>query len=81
MVNTIADHNLLYQLAVKHDGQMINVDQMEDFPRLLKERQDIKTITYSEKRYLELVNVFWIFLIILAVLATEWFIRKFNGSY
>jgi hypothetical protein len=81
MVNTIADHNLLYQLAVKHDGQMITVDQMEDFPQILKEREDIKTITYSEKRYLELVNVFWVFLIILTVLATEWFIRKFNGSY
>jgi len=80
-VNTIANHNLLYQLAVKHDGQMLSVQQMEGFPQILKAREDIKTITYSEKRYLELVNVFWVFLIIIAILATEWFIRKFNGSY
>jgi hypothetical protein len=81
MVNTIADHNLLYQLAAKHGGQMLRVDQMDDFPQIIKAREDIKTITYSEKRYLELVNVFWVFLIIIAILATEWFIRKFNGSY
>ena len=81
MVNTVANHNLLYQLAVKHDGSLISIDQMEDFPQIIKDREDIKTITYSEKRYLELVNVFWVFLIIIAVLATEWFIRKFNGSY
>jgi len=81
MVNTIADHNLLYQLAVKHDGQMLSLSQLGDFPQLLKDREDIKTITYSEKRYLEFVNVFWVFLIIIAILTTEWFIRKFNGSY
>ena len=81
MVNTIADHNLLYQLAVKHNGQMLSLSQMDDFPQIIKEREDIKTITYTEKRYLELVNVFWVFLIIIAILATEWFIRKFNGSY
>jgi len=81
LVNTVADHNLLYQLAVKHDGKILTSDQMADFPEILKERKDIKTITYSEKRYLELVNVFWVLLIILAVLAAEWFIRKFNGSY
>ncbi len=81
MINTIADHNLLYQLAAKHGGRMLTVDQMKDFPQILNEREDIKTITYSEKRYLELMNVFWVFLIVLAILATEWFIRKFNGSY
>ncbi len=81
MSNTIADHNLLYQLATKHGGRMLTVDQMKDFPEILNEREDIKTITYSEKRYWELVNVFWVFIIVLAILATEWFLRKFNGSY
>ncbi|MFP4470741.1 MAG: hypothetical protein ACLFPE_08660 [Bacteroidales bacterium] len=80
-VNTIADHTLLYQLAAKHQGAMIYPDQMVQFPEMLQQREDIKTITYSEKRYSELVNVFWIFLLILALLTTEWFIRKRGGSY
>ncbi len=80
-VNLIADHNLLYQIAQKHDGQMLSPATMEQFPEMLKNRNDIKTITFAEKRYSELVNVFWVLLLILVLISAEWFIRKRNGSY
>jgi hypothetical protein len=81
LVNTIADHTLLYQLAVKHDGKMLQLQEMDAFPEILKKREDIKTITYTEKRYKDLVNIPWVLLLILGLLATEWFVRKYNGSY
>nr|NQU91497.1 hypothetical protein [Bacteroidota bacterium] len=80
-INTIADHNLLFQIAEKHKGHMLGVDQLDQLPELLKQREDIKTITYSEKRYTSLVNLFWIFILIMVLLSSEWFIRKRNGSY
>lgn len=80
-VNLIADHNLLYRIAKKHDGQMLTLNNMEQFPEMLKSRDDIKTITFSEKRFSELVNVFWVLLLVLVLLSAEWFIRKRNGSY
>ena len=80
-VNTYANHNLLFQLANKHDGEMLALEEMNDFPEKLKEREDIKTITYFEKRYNELVNVFWVFVLIIILLSGEWFLRKRNGAY
>ncbi len=80
-VNTIADHNLLFQIAQKHDGKMLSVDQMDIFPTLLKDRQDIKTVSYAEKRYNELVNTVWLLVLIILLVSAEWFLRKRNGAY
>lgn len=80
-MNTIADHNLLFRLASRHNGEMIYPAGMAGFPEMLKARDDIRTVVYSEKRLSELVNLFWVFLFILALLTAEWFIRKRGGSY
>jgi len=80
-LNTIADHHLLFRLAARHDGQMLYPADMEHFAEILKARDDIKTVVFTEQRFSELVNLFWVFVIILALLTIEWFIRKINGSY
>jgi len=41
----------------------------------------VKSVTYTKKRFSDVVNLFWVFLIILALLSSEWFIRKRYGSY
>ena len=80
-INSIANHNLLYQLAEKHNGSMVTLDQMSNLPDMLNQREDIKTLSYADMRYTSLVNLFWIFILIMLLLTTEWFIRKRNGSY
>ncbi len=80
-LSTIADHNMLFRLASRHSGQIIYPGQMQQFPEMLNARDDIRTIIYTEKRFSELVNIFWVFIIILSLLSIEWFIRKRNGSY
>lgn len=80
-INTIADHNLLYRLALQHDGEMIYPGQLNELPSLLKKRDDIRTLIYSEKQLSDLLNLFWIFLIILTFLGAEWLLRKRSGSY
>lgn len=80
-VNTIADHNLLFQLSEKTNGKMIYSENIQDIPEILRNREDITTITYTDRKYNELVNVPWIFALILALISLEWFIRKRGGSY
>jgi len=80
-VATRADHPLLYNLAKRHGGEMIFPEQIAQLPALLKERDDIHTLIYSRKAYNELNNVIWVLVAIIALLATEWFIRKYKGSY
>jgi len=80
-INTIANHRLLYNLAKKHDAEMFYPSQFDKLHKLLENREDIKSISYSQKSYNELVNLKWVFFLILALLSSEWFIRKRGGSY
>jgi hypothetical protein len=80
-INTVANHNLLYTLAKNHDGELFFPGQMDQIKQRLRERKDIRTIIYSQKRYNELNNLLWILFLIIGMLSVEWFIRKFKGSY
>lgn len=80
-VNTTADHQLLYNLANKHGGSMVMPAELEKLKELLKKRDDIKTVSYSEKRLTDIINIKWLFFLIAMLLAIEWFIRKRNGAY
>jgi len=80
-LNLIADHQLLYTLASKHDGKMLYPGQLNQLPALLKARDDVKSIYYSKKTFNDLVNLFWVFIVIVLLLSAEWFIRKRYGAY
>ncbi len=67
-INSVADHNLLYNLAVMHDGEMLTPEQLEDIPAILKERGDIKSVIYSQKRFNELNNLFWVLGVVILLL-------------
>jgi hypothetical protein len=79
--NTVADHQVLYSLAQKHGGEMIYPAAMEQLAEKLNAREDIKSVSYSEKKLNDLINLKWIFFIILALISAEWFMRKRNGAY
>lgn len=80
-LNLLADHQLMFSLAQKSNGKMLYPGQLSQIPDLLKARDDVKSVTYTKKRFSDVVNLFWVFLIILALLSSEWFIRKRYGSY
>jgi hypothetical protein len=80
-INTLANHNLLYNLAVNNGGEMVYPDQLNYLATMINNREDIKTITYTQKRYAELLNFPWILIVILSLLAAEWFMRKRSGGY
>lgn len=80
-INTVANHNLLYNLAARHDGIMISPGELDKIPDYLEKREDIKTVSYAEKRYTDLVNLWWVLALIIALLGTEWLIRKRAGGY
>ena len=80
-INTLANHNLLYNLAENNGGEMVFPDQLEYLSSMINSREDIKTISYTQKRYTELLNFHWILILLLSLLTAEWFIRKRAGSY
>lgn len=80
-LNTVANHSLLYTLAKQHRGQMLRKDEISSFKELLREREDVKTVSYSRKKFTDLVNLPWVLMLLIALLSIEWFIRKRSGSY
>ncbi|HEY0030039.1 MAG TPA: hypothetical protein VGC65_04725 [Bacteroidia bacterium] len=81
LTNTVADHQMLYSLARKHDGELVYPANLQQLSEKLNMREDIKAVSYSEKKLRDVINLKWIFFLILALLSAEWFMRKRNGAY
>ncbi|MCB9360119.1 MAG: hypothetical protein H6587_01175 [Flavobacteriales bacterium] len=81
MNNTIANHQLLANLVKKHDGGLFFPSNLEDISDAIQENNNIASIIFEEKDLKELINLKWIFGLILLLLSAEWFLRKRNGAY
>jgi len=77
----VADHNLLFQLSANSGGELFYPKELSQLEKALKEREDITAISYNEEEVQEIINLPWIFYIILFLLSLEWFVRKRNGAY
>jgi hypothetical protein len=80
-LSTTADHKMLYALARKHDGKLFYPRQFDELLKAINGREDIKSVSYTQKRLNDMVNLFWVFIVILVLLSFEWFIRKWSGNY
>jgi hypothetical protein len=81
VVNTIADHRLLYQFANDNNGTMVYPADMSSLPDLIKQKKEIVSVSYENKKLNDLINYKWILAIIIALLAAEWLLRKRAGTY
>ena len=79
--NLRAAHELLEALARENDGRMIDPGSLDSLPDLLEARGDIKSLIHAEKKYVEFIDIWWILVVVMALMAIEWFIRKWSGSY
>jgi len=75
-----ADHRLLHDLAKQSGGQMLYPSQINNLADLIRKNENIKTVVYEDKHYSDLIDLKWIFVLILALLSLEWFIRKREGE-
>ena len=60
---------------------MLYPSEMLNIYDIIKSKEEIKTISYIEKKYSDVINLFWVLVIIIILMSSEWFIRKFMGSY
>lgn len=79
--NTTANHLLLKDIANRNYGEMVLPNNMLTLADLIDKREDVKSVSHSEIKLIEMINLAWLFFLILALLSIEWFLRKRNGSY
>ncbi len=80
-LNTVADHHLLYQLAEETGGKMVYPSNMNLLADNILARDDIRPVSYTRKKYEDLLNKGWVLALIVGLLTLEWFMRKRAGSY
>ena len=75
-----ANHRLLYNIARQSGGQMLYPWQAGQLAGLIRKNENIKTVVYDDKRYSDMIDLKWIFALILIFLSAEWFVRKREGE-
>lgn len=80
-LQTIADHNLLFQLAENTGAAMFYAGQWEELHNHILARDEIRPRLHAHKEFVEIINLKLLFFIILILLSIEWFVRKRSGSY
>lgn len=78
-INTVADHGLLQKLSAGTNGKMYALSNIKDLETSILNNESIKPITYSQNETTELIDLKWIFALLLILLSTEWFLRKYHG--
>ena len=74
-----ADHNLLAQLARGSGSRLYYPAQFDQLAAdILK--ADYKPVISSEEELKDLINLKWLFFLLLAFLGTEWAVRKYAGK-
>ncbi len=77
---TAANHRLLHDIASQSGGQMLYPDRIGELAKLIKANANAKTVVYQDKTYRELIDIKWVFFIVLALLSAEWLLRKREGE-
>lgn len=77
---TTANHQLLYTMAQQSNGKLFAPANLLQIADELEKSGQVKTISYEDRKYEELISLKWIFALIMLLLTTEWFLRKRNGE-
>ena len=75
-----ANHQLLNTIAKQSGGQMLQPSQIGKLADIIRKNDTIKTVVYEDKHYSDIIDLKWVFAIILFLLSLEWFLRKREGE-
>ena len=78
---THANHNMLFRLASQSGGQFYLPSQTEALISELQTTNKLKPVSYFQEMINEMLNMRWIFFVLLLFMSLEWFLRKYRGVY
>ncbi|MBC8112649.1 MAG: VWA domain-containing protein [Verrucomicrobia bacterium] len=79
-LNTTANHNLLRNLSKKTNGAFFLPSELEKLTAQLTKNPP-PDIIQSNEELEEVINLKWLFFVLLALAGLEWGLRKFFGGY
>ncbi len=80
LLNVTADFGLLRKLADNTGGRFYPITQLDNLQEdLLQQRA--QGILRTSERYRPVIGIPWILLLLLVLISSEWFLRKYFGGY
>ena len=78
--NLTADFDLLRRISANSGGTFYNVTQLDKLQADLRTTRATSVI-HTEESFESLVNLKWVFFVLLGLVSIEWFSRRYWGSY
>ncbi len=78
---TTADHGVLRLLSNQFGGHLIYPDNLIAVVDSIKNKEEVQPVLYATSKTRSVINLKWIFFLLLFLLTIEWFLRKFYGGY
>ncbi len=78
---TRANHNVLYQLAELSGGEFYLPTETNRLLNDIGNNNKLRATSYFQEMIRELLNLKWLFFVVLLLLSMEWFLRKYWGIY
>ena len=78
---TTADHGLLRLLSEKYGGAFVAPSDITSIASIIKDKGTVKPVLYQTTKTRSIINLRWIFGLLLGLLILEWFIRRYFGNY
>ena len=67
-------------MSKESGGKLVYKNELDQLQESILKNDSIKSISYLQKQITDLINLKWIFALIIALLTTEWYIRKQQGG-
>jgi hypothetical protein len=80
-LESFANHGTLKQLSKQSNGSFHMFTSYRKMLDELEKRNDIATVTYEDHTFDDLLDYLWVFALLFILLAGEWFLRRYYGSY
>jgi hypothetical protein len=81
LFETTANHSALRQLSQRFGGTINFPDDLISIEQDIRKKATIKPVLYQSTKTNPLINLRWLFALLAGLLALEWFLRRYFGSY
>lgn len=78
--NLTADFGLLKKLSANTGGRFFKANQADQLQTYLQQAE-AKSVIHTEETYNSIINLRWVFFLLLLLVTAEWGLRKYHGSY
>jgi len=81
LTQTRANVEVLSQLSANTNGKFLSLDESGLLPEFIVSNGSMTAVSYEEKEVEDLIELKFLFYLLLLILGVEWFVRKRNGGY